>query len=65
MELIILRCELGKKKLKMQSTYEKSEPFPDISKLNLFLKILRQEGLETKFNICFFNFFFLNTTPIY
>lgn len=41
----------------MQSTYEKSEYFPDISKLNLFLKILRQEGLETKVNICVFHFF--------
>lgn len=41
----------------MQSTYEKSESFPDISKLNLFLKILRQEGLETKVNICVFNVF--------
>lgn len=49
MELIILHCKLGKKYiLKMQSTYEKSEPFPDISKLNLFLKILRLEGLETE-----------------
>lgn len=41
----------------MQSTCEKGEPFPDIPKLNLFSKILREEGLETKFSICLFNFF--------